>query len=115
MALEAMKKKHNLNVTTKKEVLEFDPSLADEFNLEARKFKARVIVQQMINRGDPEYNKLSKGLGGNTFTRERAFGDLDDGDLQRLGFISTDVQKVITDYSLKMGQYNSSLNRYCFR
>ena len=105
MALETIVNKYKLkNIKTIKELFEFDSTITNEFNLTARKFKAKVIVQQMINRGDPQYNQISKGLGGNTFTRERAFSDLNDLDLQRLGFISTDVQKVVTDYSLKMGQ-----------
>ena len=112
MALESLKKKYNLtdlqvNVSTKKNLLALRPELADEFNLAARKFKAQVIVQDLINKADPKYKNLKGSmpkLGSNTFMKERAFDDIADTDLQKYGFVNTDVQSVVTDYALSMGK-----------
>tara|TARA_R100001463_G_scaffold97347_1_gene151831 strand:+ start:3382 stop:8385 length:5004 start_codon:yes stop_codon:yes gene_type:complete len=112
MALESLKKKYNLNdlkinVSTQKDLLRLRPDLKDEFNLEARKFKARVIVQDLINKADPKYKNLQgemPKLGSNSFMKSRAFDDISDADLQKYGFVNTDVQSVLTDYALSMGK-----------
>jgi len=112
MALEQLKKKYNLNelqinVSTQKDLLRLRPDLKDEFDLAARKFKAQVIVQDLINKADPKYKNLKGSmpkLGSNTFMKERAFDDIADTDLQKYGFVNTDVQSVVTDYALSMGK-----------
>ncbi len=117
MALESLKKKmyevgqykrnELQNIKTKKDLLELRPDLKAEFDLTAKKFKAQVIVQDLINKADPKYKNLKGSmpkLGSNTFMKERAFDDIADTDLQKYGFVNTDVQSVVTDYALSMGK-----------
>ena len=107
MALESLKKKYKVNATSQKDLLELRPDLKAEFDLTARKFKAQVIVQDLINKANPKYKGLKQdasSLGSNLFMKERAFYDLNDLDLQKYGFVSSDVQRVITDYALSMGK-----------
>jgi len=112
MALESLKKKYNLNelqvnVSTQKDLLRLRPDLKDEFDLTARKFKAQVIVQDLINKADPKYKNIQgemRALGSNTFMKERAFDDLSDTELHKYGFVNTDVQTVLSDYALSMGK-----------
>tara|TARA_R100001443_G_scaffold115196_2_gene132419 strand:+ start:5740 stop:10797 length:5058 start_codon:yes stop_codon:yes gene_type:complete len=108
MSLEAMQKKYNLkNIKSIEDLIQKKPELKAEFDLEARKFKAKVIVQQILNRADPKIRDLGvtkAGLGGNAFTRERAFADLDDLELQRLGLVETDVMEVVQNYAVSMSK-----------
>jgi len=108
MALESLKKKYNLeNIKSIEDLIQKKPELKAEFDLTARKFKAKVIVQQILNRADPKIRDLGvtkAGLGGNAFTRERAFADLDDLELQRLGLVETDVMEVVQNYAVSMSK-----------
>ena len=108
MALESLKKKYNLeNIKSIEDLIQKKPELKAEFDLTARKFKAKVIVQQILNRADPKIRDLDvtkAGLGGNAFTKERAFADLDDLELQRLGLVETDVMEVVQNYAVSMSK-----------
>ena len=60
MALESLKKKYQINATSQKNLLELRPDLKAEFDLTARKFKAKVIVQDLINKSNPKYQGLKQ-------------------------------------------------------